>query len=546
MVVLAETKPWSLLFVGWLSATLPRPSSSFVPGGAKLEPLDDFRQRHNITFNYEPTAIHPELCRHHQNETMCREMDEKARELQTYASTKGTHKILVILLDLVPGRSKPSREDYEVLFSGPEDPDITPTGTVTDYFFDNSYGQYILDPYIHEWAPSDGTEAECAGSNGQMGVWDGLDNCFYSALDQLDELHNRFDGSFSWWDFDQNFDGHIDNVIVLHNGYNAETGNDDPDGTPYTQRIRSHATVASGTVWRSSNTGLKLGYYGITSAYRGQKNERIARLNVMSHEFIHTFGMIDLYDIDFVGNGCGGYSIMGYPVGQANSPKNPGNVGAYTKVFLDWVTPILITTDGFYEAPASFSNEVVYKIELADEQEYLLIENKHATGWDVNMWGGGGIVIWYVDETKSRNDSTQTRVAIVQADGRDDLEKDVNLGDVDDIWVSGGAKAELNDSGYPNTKSRRTGASTGVRIYDFSSNGETMSFKVGGLGGSPVSPVTPSPVTAPVPTPTAAPPSVQDPVTDDEEDEDDIASSVAAVSMILVPVYSLWVLLLGY
>jgi len=497
-----KDKWWWLLLVCWLW-TWPFPTSSFVPDD-NLEPLKEFRRHHNITFEYQPTVIHPEICRY-QNETACREMDQRARSLQMRAPIKGKHKLLVILLDLVPGRSKPPREDYEVLFNGPQNDDITPTGSVKEYFLQNSYGQYEIDTYVHDWAPADGTEAECAGPNGQQGVWDGLDDCLVTALDRLDDVHESFDGTFSWFDYDTNVDGFIDNVIVLHNGYNAETGGDDPDGTPASKRIRSHATLASGTVWRS-RTGYRLGFYGTTSAYRGLKDEQIARLNVASHEFIHSFGMIDLYDIDFVGNGCGGYSLMGYPIGQANSARDPGNIGAYTKAFLGWITPTLITRDGRYDAPASFSNEVVYKIELDDPTEYFLIENKHAIGWDINMWGGGGIVIWYVDETKLRNDSTQTRVAIIQADGRDDLENDVNLGDADDLWVSGGAKAELNDSGYPNTKSRRTGASTGIRIYDFSSNGENMSFRVGGLGGEITD--SPQPTARPTTVATTSPPSL--------------------------------------
>ena len=512
MVFIMVPKQWRAPLLLWWLWTWPHSSSSFVPDDS-LEPLKDFRTRNNITFHFVPTAIHPEICRYH-NETTCREMDRKARNLQSRSSTTGKHKLLVILLDLVPGRSKPSKEDFEVLFNGPQNDDITPTGTIKDYFLQNSYNKYEIDPYIHEWAPADGTEAECAG--GRQGVWDGLDNCLFTALDQLEALHNSFDQGFSWFDFDQNLDGFIDNVIVLHNGYNAENGADDPDGVPPSERIRSHATLASGTVWRSAMSGYKLGYYGITSAYRGTEDENIARLNVISHEFIHSFGMIDLYDIDFVGNGCGSYGLMGYPIGPGNSPENPGNIGAYTKAFLGWITPTLITSDGFYNAPASFDNEVVYKIELDDPTEYLLIENKHATGWDVEMWGGGGIVIWYVDETKPMNDSTQTRVAIVQADGRDDLENDVNLGDADDLWVNGGAKAELNDSGYPNTKSRRTGASTGIRIYDFSSNGENMSFRVGGLGGeapdqdtpAPTIPTTPAPSSTPSSTPSSPPTSL--------------------------------------
>ena len=53
-------------------------------------------------------------------------------------------------------------------------------------------------------------------------------------------------------------------------------------------------------------SGIRVGYYAVASAYRGRQGENIARLNFIVHEFIHTAGMIDLYDLAFEGNGCGG------------------------------------------------------------------------------------------------------------------------------------------------------------------------------------------------------------------------------------------------
>jgi immune inhibitor A len=185
-------------------------------------------------------------------------------------------------------------------------------------------------------------------------------------------------------------------------------------------------------------------------------------------------------------------------VGQANDITNPANVGPWTKIFMGWLTPTEITNDGRYDIEASFSSEQVYKVSSGlPEGEYFLLENKNAVGWDVNMWGGGGIVIWHIDETLDGITSTEAKVAIVQADGNDDLEGKVNLGDEGDIWKSGGSKSELSDTGNPNTKSRRNGQSSGIRLYDFSENGNVMSFSIEG-----VRPATPTPVNL---TPTPAP-----------------------------------------
>ena len=443
--------------------------------------------------------------------TIAFEKDTKeARRLQIRADSVGSHKAIVLLLDFNNGRSKPSRDDIEQFFNGPDkDSEIAPTGSVQTYFFENSYGLYDVEFFVHEWTLADGTEQSCAGTSGQQGTWPGFDNCFFPALDELEARHKDFSDPFEWWEFDQNQDAYIDNLIILHNGYNGEYGGNDPDDTPPSQRIRSHAALAPFPSWKSPWSGLSLGYYAVSSVYRELNGENILRFNVIMHEFIHTFKMIDLYDTSFTGNGCGGYDLMAYPVGQANDATNPANVGPYTKIYLGWLNPTEISNDGRYDIEASFTSTQVYKVSAGlPDGEYFLIENKNAVGWDVNIWGGGGIVIWHVDETYDAITATEARVAIVQADGNDDLENKVNLGDEGDIWKLGGSKSELSDIGYPNTKSR-TGVTSGIRIYDFSENGNIMSFSIEGVG----------PALAPAPVPTLAPvaetttPPVEAPVT---------------------------------
>ena len=39
-----------------------------------------------------------------------------------------------------------------------------------------------------------------------------------------------------------------------------------------------------------------------------------AKMGVMTHEYLHTFFLIDLYDYTFDGKGVGNFDIMAYPV----------------------------------------------------------------------------------------------------------------------------------------------------------------------------------------------------------------------------------------
>ena len=101
-------------------------------------------------------------------------------------------------------------------------------------------------------------------------------------------------------------------LLFLLQGYAGENGGDDPNGTPPQNRIRSYSGFAPYGGWLTPWSGMEVGYFSTASAFRGLQGENIARLNVIIHEYIHTFNMIDLYDISFQGNGCGGYDIMAY------------------------------------------------------------------------------------------------------------------------------------------------------------------------------------------------------------------------------------------
>lgn len=137
----------------------------------------------------------------------------------------------------------------------------------------------------------------------------------------------------------------------------------------------------------------------------------------------------------------------------------------------------------------SFSTGQVYKIQPAsyDSKEYLLIENRQLLKWDELQWGDGGIVIWHVNENDESVDDTAgtTRVRVVQADGRYDLENAVNLADADDLWIEG---LQLGDDGEPNIKSVVNGNPSGLLLSEFSPSQEIARFRVSGLVAAPPTP----------------------------------------------------------
>lgn len=498
---------FSLLLGVFLFLVTPlfRPIFAFqynVPGHPEVwEPLGDYRRRLGIEFNYTTKALHPEICRH-LTQDECERKDRHARELQTRNQAIGSQKAIVLLIKTTDYDTLP-REDYDHLFNSDViDEELNPTGSIRQYYLANSYGKFDVEFLVTDWVDSPLTEEECAGTT--QGVGGRIDECYEPALQALDARHADPNDSFDWTDYDQNNDFYIDNLIIIHNGYAAEAGDVDSAGTPSSNRIRSYSSSAGEGSFRSTY-GYAVGYFCIAAGYRGVLNFNFMRLNIATHEFIHNFGMFDLYDLSFQSSGCGTFCIMGFPVGQANSAIMPGNVGAYTKYFMGWVDPIEITQDGVYDIRPSYTHEDIYLIrpESYDPFEYLLIENRQKLGWDLDFWGDGGIVIWHVDDSVRSNNLAvgETRVRIVQRDGNYDLESGLSKGDETDLFVDGG---EVNDSGDPNLISVANGSPSGIRIYDFSPAQSTAQFTIGGM--APATPTTAPPSAAPQPdTTTPAP-----------------------------------------
>jgi M6 family metalloprotease-like protein len=489
---------------------------------ADFEPVDQYRRRMGISYGYKTRVLSAESCRDY-SERECEEMEdsfiEQAANLRRLQddTRSGDINVVVLLIRFSdhPNRNLPLPEDIEVLFNDPGTTDlITPTGSVKTYLAKNSYDKLRINAIVSDtWVDAAGTELSCAGSN--KGRGDQMMDCFAPALDAMEKQ-----SGVCWWDLDLDGEGSLDAVIVLHSGYSTSQGQTDEDGVDKSLRIQSHARTANPrNAWKSPSSGLRLGNYVVESGYRGAAGQEITRINVISHEFLHLLGAIDIYDTSFLTRGAGAFALMSHPYGHTGTLDGaitPGHVSPWVKMKLGWVTPIEITHDGTYLARASLTTTDIYMISAPyPDGEYLLIENRPAIEWDAALRGGGGIVIWSINDNIDGNTKDGQEVVVLQADELFDLENNRGFGNEGDFWVTG---RELKATGPVSTKSRITGAENGIRIYDFSPPGSLNSyFTVENLAPAPptTSP-TAAPVegtTAPSPIPMTTAPSTQDTTT---------------------------------
>jgi M6 family metalloprotease-like protein len=108
--------------------------------------------------------------------------------------------------------------------------------------------------------------------------------------------------------------------------------------------------------------------------------------------------------------------------------------------------------------------------------EYFLVENRQAIGSDVNVAGGGGLVIWQVDQADQTGGPGNNRprgLAVQQADGLGHLELNVNRGDAGDPYPGSANNTQFTTISIPNSLSNN-GTST------------TASVLVGGPNGNPI------------------------------------------------------------
>ena len=140
---------------------------------------------------------------------------------------------------------------------------------------------------VTDWIDVPYTEAEI-GDN-QYGMTGKVGMAIRAALDEVADTIN-------WSEFDQDNDGEIDAIAIVHSGFGAEAAEPDcysglaPEG-----RIWSHKWNLDQD-WTAPGTGTLVWKYHISPALWGSCGSNIGRIGVICHETGHFLGAPDVYD----------------------------------------------------------------------------------------------------------------------------------------------------------------------------------------------------------------------------------------------------------
>ncbi|HSH00230.1 MAG TPA: M6 family metalloprotease domain-containing protein, partial [candidate division Zixibacteria bacterium] len=414
--------------------------------------------------------------------------DALGRTLATGAKTVDTVKVLVILVDfddnpynasVGPNVSNvsatPAMFDSVLFSTGNLDGGgiTNPTGSMTEYYIENSYGNFFIQGVIAGWYRMPRNYSEYVGSNnGLQPRMPGVPNAQDLALDAINAAD--FDVDFAL--FDQYGpggvpDGLVDGVFVVHAGM----GNEDSYLGGFND-IHSHKWNIPSAV----NKDGVLVYNYTMEPEESYINSTISSIGVFCHEYGHFIGLPDLYDTDGAppsSDGLGAWSLMASGNWLGNS-RTPSHFDAWSKVFVGFTTPVILTENlRNVSLPQAEDSAVAYLLKGKNlpAGEYFLVENRQKTKFDQYL-PGSGLLIYHVDQAAnpiSNNNDNENRylVALEQADGKNDLALTVgNDGDAGDPFSS----RDFHDLTVPNSRSNGVTEVTEVAVWDISPSGAMM------------------------------------------------------------------------
>ncbi len=273
-------------------------------------------------------------------------------------------------------------------FTSDQDPVYGPqkyTGSVRDYFYDNSNGAF--DPEFDVVGP---LEIDCSQYyiNGVEKTYVLLDKVLRKAAETVD---------FS--NYDSDGDGEMDMVYIIYAGYASHyEGNDE-------RLIWPHAGEWSDYTFADKNfkpNGVKPGRFACSAEIFGWQQDQDVMpdgIGVIVHEFSHVLGYQDHYDT------TGGmqeepvaWDVMSAGCYSDDFNRTPCGYSSFEKHAAGFVEPLDITDMGGQHVTmqSSVISHDACLIRNFQQHVSFFMENRQKDKWDKNL-PGHGMLVWRVD-----------------------------------------------------------------------------------------------------------------------------------------------------
>ena len=252
------------------------------------------------------------------------------------------------------------------------------TGSVRDYFYDNSLGQF--DPQFDVYGPISVPYSVDDPKQTQ--------NARTIIKAALQKAYQNYNIDFSL--YDANGDRMVDMFYVIFAGTGSNTN-------ASSSHVWPHASSMTGT----SLGGYAMGRYACSTELYYESPLIFDGIGTICHEFTHVLGLPDLYDTDYSTNGQshdpGEWDVMSGG-SYLNYGRTPCAYSAYDRYAAGFMTPKVVT-QGDFTLNGIQQNEA-FRLNTNKAKEFFLIENRQQTGWDAYL-PGHGMVVARVDSTNA-------------------------------------------------------------------------------------------------------------------------------------------------
>jgi len=387
------------------------------------------------------------------------------------AQTSGVARVIVLLASFQDVPEDPTHD--AAFFDGTFNAEGPSAGSVRSYYQEVSFGALTINAtIIPTWWRSSRTMSDYGADSSN-----GVDDANGPIYRLVTETVQAADPTTDFRPFDADGDGVVDHVVVVHAGAAQENTPGDTD------LIWSHrwAVLDADPLTPGSQAlradGVQIFGYIMVSEF--------SPIGVVTHEFGHDLGLPDLYDTDRTSEGVGVWDLMGGGSWNGFPPgSSPAHLSAWSRMRLGWATVIDVTTSlvGASINAVETSGDV-YRLRIRTTfsgDEYFLVENREAIGFDAGL-PGFGLLIWHVDDTIASNEDDAHRwVDLEEADEATSGDRPLDAADPwRDSATGFGPDTVPNSDAYD-------GSETGWRVRDISSTGDPMTATIAKTIGTDV------------------------------------------------------------
>ena len=374
--------------------------------------IDGTPMRHDTTRGYVPMSAEEFSMLRARHDEQSRRANARRSPQRVGASSKpaGEASVLVILVEypdcaFQPGsKAQLMRNLNETNYRSGRG-----YGSASDYFREQSGGKFL--PTFDIYGPYQVShDMAYYGANNDEGAND------IRPAELAKEACQLANNDVNFKKYDANGDGEVDFCYIIYAGYAEAHGADSNTIWPHQWSI----SAGTGSSLRLDNT--RIDDYACSSELAGTSGNEVDGIGTICHEFSHTLGLPDFYDVDYNDHyGMYSWSLMDY--GCYNEDGfTPCSYTAYEKDYFGWKGLETINTEQALKLTPLDEGGVGYKIVSHENaNEYIVIENIQQTGWNRSAMGHGMLAV-HVDyssnawATNRVNTGDMQRMTIIAAD----------------------------------------------------------------------------------------------------------------------------------